>query len=194
MFTLACTKSWRDETISLPGFHSWREDSGINLENCSVETLTNLAASLVTTFGGYNNDEVNEMKKVQKAMIAIMQRLLSYSVQFISDEGTTDNLVLDQRPHRYDTGKLDAQLRCGVPLSLDVVEIATTATIDARAIWNNYTQHKPDCATDATISVDYGTLHRRDSGRVIQTNPTKSPKTIVIRSRIPQIEFTGNNI
>jgi len=194
MFTLACTKSWRDEMISLPGFHSWREDSGVNLENCSVETLTNLAASLVTIFGGYSNDEANEMKKVQKAMIAIMQRLLSYSVQFISDEGTTDNLVLDQRPHRYGTGKLDAQLRCGVPLSLDVVEIATTATIDAKAVWNNYTQHKPDCVTRATISVDYGTLHRRVSGKVIQTNPSKSPKTIVIRSRIPQIEFTGNNI
>jgi hypothetical protein len=194
MFTLACTKSWRDELISLPGFHSWREVSGISLENCSVETLTNLMASLLAIFGGYNSDEVNEMKKVQKAMIAIMQRLLSYSVQFISDEGTTDNLVLDQRPHRYGPGKLRSQLRCGIPLSADVVRASVSTAINARAVWNDYNQNKPDCVARATILVDYGTLYRRAHGREIRTNVMKSTKNIVIRSKIPQIEFVGNNI
>lgn len=194
MFTLASTKSWRDELISLPGFHTWKNESGIDLTNCSVETLTNLAASLVATFSGYSADEVNEMRKVQKAMIAIMQRLLSYSVQFISDEGTTNNLVLDQRPHRYGPGKFNAHLRCAIPLSMDVVKLATTATVSIRATWSDYDQHLPDCATKAVIVIDYGTLHRRNMGRIIKPRQTKTMKTIRIRSRIPQVEFTGNII
>lgn len=66
------------------GYEGWLAQRGLSLEGYEIEDIDKLIKNLIEGSTGHRVDETKLLKNIQRAMIAILRQLSSYSIQLIS--------------------------------------------------------------------------------------------------------------
>jgi len=84
-FEMASSRSWGDRLIPMTGYQAWVAENKSSLAGMTDTDRLHLRATLMNEFTQVSKNKSASVKLVQKAMIEVMKRLLSYTVQFVSD-------------------------------------------------------------------------------------------------------------
>lgn len=111
-------------------YSQWLYDRGIVVDDFTKIDFAIFAEELLREFTGYHVLEENDVRKVQEAMVAIMQRLSSYNVQYLTFLESDNYIMLDWmflKPSRPDKRTFRYQ---GVDNELHVQEVDHRSRIE----------------------------------------------------------------
>lgn len=78
-----CYWSGFKEQLATGNYQEWLRRIGIDFNSFQKEDYLKLALDLITTATGFDKNEYNEKKWLQKAMVSIMKHFISYTVHLI---------------------------------------------------------------------------------------------------------------
>lgn len=125
-------------------YPQWLYDRGIVVDDFTKVDYAIFAEDLLREFTGYHVLEENDVRKVQEAMVAIMRRLSSYNVQYLTFLESDNYMMLDWmflKPSRPDKRSFRLQ---GVETGIGVQEtdhrsrVATTIALPRPDLHNTW--------------------------------------------------------
>lgn len=175
--TLYCYRDY--EVVLAPEgttFISWFQTRGLDVPSLSTEQLSALSTAIVTAATGADLYVVESLADIQKAMLAIMTQLSSYSVQYLQQINDSPLIVLERPSIRLGDTEASAS-------SLDKVTIPQAQLLDFDA--------GGACEFDGVMPADVSAYDWRATGgglahMGIEINVLLDVKTVA-KSRIPMV-------